>query len=116
MGTAEPLALASDEIGVPSPPLEDFFRLFKDDNDCLEFLWRSRFSTDGQSARCPECGQTRQFQADIDLTAHLRWQCVSCGYYLSPIAGTIFQGSRTPLHVYFDAIGALGEPGRAAPI
>jgi hypothetical protein len=37
---------------------------------------------------------------------------VWCGCFLSPIAGTIFQKSRTPIHVYFDAMGVLGEPGQ----
>jgi hypothetical protein len=101
---------------VPLPPLEEFFTLFRDDNDCLEFLWRSRCSTDGRSAICPECAARREFRADIDETTHLRWRCAACGYYLSPVAGTIFQKSDTPLHVFFDAIGVLGESGRSAPI
>ncbi|HEY5273264.1 MAG TPA: hypothetical protein VIJ34_08530 [Acidimicrobiales bacterium] len=68
------------------------------------------------SEHCTERGQTREFQADVDTTAHLRWRCGSCGYFLSPIAGTILQGSQTLLHLYFDAIGTLGEPGRTGPI
>jgi transposase len=99
-------------VTVPLPPLESFFSLFRDDNDCLEFLWRSRYSSDGTSARCPECGELREFLTGVDKTAHLQWQCTRCNCFLSPIAGTIFQKSQIPLHVYFDAMGALAEPGR----
>jgi len=63
----------------------------------------------------PKCAEAREFPADIE-TAHLRWRCAWCGYCLSPVAGTIFQNSQTPLHVFFDAIGELNESGRSAPI
>jgi transposase len=99
-------------VSVPLPPLEEFFSLFRDDNDCLEFLWRTRVSADGRSALCPECGEAREFRSDGDETTYRQWRCVSCGCFLSPIAGTIFQKSRTPIHVFFDAIGVLSEPGR----
>jgi hypothetical protein len=97
---------------VTLPPLASFFTLFRDDNDCLDYLWRSRFSPDGSSALCPECGEIREFRAEVDTTRLLRWGCASCGCFLSPVAGTIFQKSRIPIHVYFDAIGVLREPGR----
>jgi rubredoxin len=116
MRTEEVATAATPHAGVALPPLEEFFTLFRDDNDCLEFLWRSRCSTDGQSALCPECAETREFRTDLDETARLRWRCEWCGYFLSPVAGTIFQGSQTPLHVFFDAIGVLGDSGRSAPI
>jgi hypothetical protein len=115
MRTEELSTVDAPDASVPLPPLEEFFTLFRDDNDCLEFLWRSRCSTDGQSAICPECAETRVFRTDLDETARLRWHCEWCGYFLSPVAGTIFQGSQTPLHVFFDAIGVLGESGRSAP-
>jgi hypothetical protein len=116
MRTEEVSGLATSDDGLLLPPLEEFFTLFRDDNDCLEFLWRGRFSTDGRSALCSECGEVREFRADVGTTAHLRWRCLSCGYFLSPVAGTIFQKSATPLHIYFDAIGVLGETDRSVPI
>ena len=113
MRTAKRPAATGPGVSVPLPPLEEFFARFRDDNDCLEFLWRSRLSTDGKSPLCPECGEAREFRTEVDKSAHLQWQCVWCGCFLSPIAGTIFQKSRTPIHVYFDAMGVLGEPGRS---
>jgi hypothetical protein len=110
--TFERPAGARLDVSVPLPPLESFFSLFRDDNDCLEFLWRSRHSSDGTSALCPECGDLREFRVGVDKTAHLQWQCAWCGCFLSPIAGTIFQKSQIPLHLYFDAMGTLAEPGR----
>jgi hypothetical protein len=116
MRTEESCPVGTSGSGVPLPPLEEFFTLFRDDNDCLEFLWRSRCSPDGRFARCPECADTREFRADLDETAHLRWHCAWCGYFLSPVAGTILQKSETPLHIFFDAIGVFGESGRSAPV
>jgi hypothetical protein len=110
--TSERPAAVNSGASVPLPPLETFFSRFRDDNDCLEYLWRARCSIDGTTAMCPECGDTREFRAGVDTTAHLQWQCVWCGCFLSPLAGTLFQKTRIPLHVYFDAMGVLAEPGR----
>ena len=35
----------------------DFMRELPDDDACLEYLWRSRYSEDGKYADCPKCGR-----------------------------------------------------------
>ncbi len=35
--------------------LMEFMREFPDDNACLEWLWRTRHSSDGETAHCPKC-------------------------------------------------------------
>ena len=41
--------------------LMEFMRDFPDDAACLEWLWRTRCSEDGEHAYCPKCQQTRAF-------------------------------------------------------
>ena len=54
--------------------LMEFMRDFPDDAACLDWLWRTRYSTDGEHAECPKCGEmTLIFQEGCD-------SCLSCGY------------------------------------
>jgi len=79
----------------------EFIREFPDDAACLEWLWRNRFSDDGEHAECPNCERTRKFHKVKDRPA---WDCDSCGYHLHPAAGTIFHKSSTSLHLWFYAM------------
>jgi transposase len=81
--------------------LMEFFREFPDDAACLEWLWRNRFSEDGERAECPKCERVRKFHKVRDRPA---WDCDSCGYHLHPTAGTIFHKSSTSLHLWFYAM------------
>lgn len=40
----------------------EFMQEFPNDAACLEHLWRSRYSEDGEHAECPKCGQVRRFK------------------------------------------------------
>jgi hypothetical protein len=42
--------------------LMEFMREFPDDDACLEWLWRNRFSPDGETAHCPKCKTGRGFK------------------------------------------------------
>lgn len=37
-------------------------REYPDDNACLEWLWRTRFASDGETAHCPKCERLRTFK------------------------------------------------------
>jgi transposase len=87
----------------------EFMREFPNDEACLEYLWRSRYAADGESAHCPRCGQVRKFHryhSPGKATSRVRqvWSCTSCSMQLSPTAGTIFHKSSTSLHLWFYAI------------
>ncbi|HEY5295648.1 MAG TPA: IS1595 family transposase [Gaiellaceae bacterium] len=75
-------------------------REFPDDNACLEHLWRTRCSPDGENAYCPNCGQVRKFHRYKGQA----WTCTSCTRKVSPTAGTIFHKSSTSLHLWFYAM------------
>jgi transposase len=84
--------------------LMEFMAEFPDDAACLDWLWRNRYSSDGQHAHCPKCGIVRSFKRY--QTAHQRqsWTCTGCGYHVQPTAGTIFHKSSTSLHLWFYAM------------
>jgi len=52
----KPIRAASSESGYT---LIEFMREFPDDAACLEWLWRTRHSADGETAYCPKCERPR---------------------------------------------------------
>lgn len=77
--------------------LPEFLDRFPDDIHCAKYLaglrWRNGFS-------CRSCGH-----ADAWLTdpPRMRWMCSACEHQTSITAGTIFEGTRIPLTLWFHA-------------
>src|SRR5437764_15395548 len=88
----------------PSCSFRDFMRDFPADNACLEYLWRTRHSADGETAHCPKCGQDRTFKRYKTAQRRQSWTCTACGHHVHPTAGTIFHKSSTSLHLRFYAM------------
>ena len=86
------------------PSLTQFVREFPDDEACLRWLWRNRYSPDGEHAPCPKCERKRAFRRYATSQPRRCWTCVACGYRLYPTAGTIFHKSSTSLYVWFYAM------------
>ena len=84
--------------------LMEFMREFPDDAACLEHLWRTRWSPDGEHADCPKCEQERVFKRYATKQGRQSWTCTGCGHHVHPTAGTIFQGSSTSLHLWYYAM------------
>jgi len=82
----------------------EFMREFPDDDACLEWLWRNRYSPDGEFAYCPRCETARRFRRYTGTRQRQVWTCTSCTQQLSPTAGTIFHKSSTSLHLWFYAM------------
>ena len=40
----------------------EFQREFPNDAACLAYLWRTRYSPDGEHAHCPKCDRERRFK------------------------------------------------------
>lgn len=66
------------------------------ENDCAEYIRRLRWP-DG--FRCPICSHGQAWQ-----TARGLFHCAVCGRQISVTAGTLFDGTRKPLRVWFQAI------------
>lgn len=82
----------------------EFVQTFKDDDACLEWLWRNRYSEDGKHAHCRKCDQVREFKKYATKQQRQSWTCTACGQHVHPTAGTIFEGSSTALHLWFYAM------------
>jgi len=84
--------------------LMEFRREFADDDACLQWLWRARYSADGVNAECPKCDEMRPFERYETKQRRQSWTCTACGFHLHPTAGTIFHKSSTSLHLWFYAM------------
>lgn len=82
----------------------EFLRDFPDDAACLEHLWRTRYSRDGEHAHCPKCGSERVFRRYVTKQGRQSWTCTGCGHHVHPTAGTIFAKSSTSLRLWFHAM------------
>src|SRR5436305_1232189 len=84
--------------------LMEFMDEFPDDAACLEHLWRTRYSPDGEHATCPKCDRERVFKRYRTKQGRQSWTCTGCGHHVHPTAGTIFHKSSTSLHLWFYAM------------
>ncbi|MGH2973774.1 MAG: IS1595 family transposase [Solirubrobacterales bacterium] len=82
----------------------EFLREFPDDAACLEHLWRTRHSSDGEHAHCPRCDGEKVFKRYATKQQRQSWTCTACGHHLHPTAGTIFHRSSTSLRLWFHAM------------
>jgi transposase len=96
----EPIRAASSDSRYS---LMEFMREFPDDATCLEWLWRNRYSHDGEHAQCPKCEEVRTFKRYTTAQRRQSWTCTACGEHLHPTAGTIYHKSSTSLHLWFYA-------------
>ncbi len=84
--------------------LMEFMHEFPDDATCLEWLWRNRYSPDGEHAHCPKCETERPYKRYETSQQRQSWTCTACGHHLHPTAGTVFEKSSTSLHLWFYAM------------
>jgi transposase-like protein len=82
----------------------EFLAEFPDDAACLEHLWRTRFSPDGEHAHCPRCDAEKVFKRYVTKQGRQSWTCTACGLHVHPTAGTIFAKSSTSLRLWFHAM------------
>jgi AcrR family transcriptional regulator/transposase-like protein len=65
-----------------------------DDDACLDWLWRRRYSRNGHDAECPQCERSRRFHR---IRSRRSYACDHCGFQYFPTADTPFGRSSTPL-------------------
>jgi len=76
--------------------LEEFEKEFNTEEQCLNYLFKLRWEN---GYRCPRCENEKARQV-----RGVKYECLSCGYQTSVIAGTIFQDTHKPLTLWFRAI------------
>ncbi|MFC5703674.1 transposase [Cohnella faecalis] len=79
--------------------------LFNDEQECVKLLFASKWP-DG--FRCPSCAH--RFAYVITTRRMPLYECKACRTQTSLQKGTILEGSRTPLRVWFQAIFLLSRP------
>jgi transposase-like protein len=72
---------------------EQFITRFATEQDCYDYIMRLRWP---QGFVCPCCRSDRFWQTKRSLLV-----CIECGHQTSITAGTIFQGTRKPLRLWF---------------
>jgi transposase len=78
--------------------VQDFFKMFADDDACLAHLFNVRF---GDLKACPKCAKETKFHKLAKMPAYA---CQWCGHHLHPMKGTPFEASHTPLQKWFYAM------------
>jgi transposase len=79
--------------------MRDFNAQFPDDAACLAFLMDQKYPSG--LVPCEKCGADRKHHRLANRPAY---SCDGCGSHTYPMAGTIFQDSRTPLKTWFYAM------------
>lgn len=74
----------------------EFEQRFASEEACREYIFQLRWP---EGFRCPRCNHEKAW-----LTSRKLYHCGRCGYETSITAGTIFQDTRQPLHVWFRLI------------
>lgn len=92
-------------MGIERLSFSDFCRMYDSEHACADALFRARWP-DG--FRCPLCGHSRSYR--ISTRRLPLYECASCGHQTSVIAGTVMEGSSTPLTRWFQAIFLLSQP------
>lgn len=90
---------------VDDPSFESFCRRFHSEQTCAEALFHARWP-DG--FRCPSCSHNRYYT--ISTRRLPLYECASCRRQTSVIAGTVLEGSATPLTRWFQALFLLSQP------
>jgi transposase-like protein len=84
--------------------IEQFRNEFPSDDVCLNFLKEQRWP--GGITHCDKCGTERKHHRVKGRTAYA---CDRCGNHIYPLAGTIFEKSTTPLHIWFEAMYRMAQ-------
>lgn len=78
--------------------ITQFFKLYPDEETCLEHLFNTRF---GQGSVCSKCRRSSKWHR---IKAERAYSCQWCGHHIHPTVGTPFEQTRTPLQYWFYAI------------
>lgn len=88
--------------------MQEFEEKFASGKSCIDYLFRLRWP---EGFRCPRCGFERYWAMNRGL-----YRCASCDLQTSITAGTIFQDTRKPLKLWFQAMWYITnqKPGVSA--
>ena len=82
----------------------DFETEFPNDDACLDYIMEERLP--GKIVQCEKCGVERKHYR---IAGRKVYSCDHCATHISPLAGTIFEKSSTPLRTWFHAMFQMGS-------
>ena len=83
--------------------IQDFNRLFPDDNVCLEWL-KNHIHPEGIF-----CNTCQKITKHHRITTRRSYACDWCGHHVHPTAGTIYHKSTTSLRSWFYAVFLMAQ-------
>ena len=78
---------------------------FPDHESCINYLEDTRW---GKHPKCPYC-QSKKVARKHEGDKIGRWNCHNCKSSFNVLAGTLFQGTKIPLHKWFMAITLIAN-------
>lgn len=75
---------------------EEFIERFKSEDDCFNYIAKLRWP---EGFVCPQCQCNKAWKTSKNL-----FHCSNCGHETSITAGTVFQGTRKPLRLWFNVM------------
>ena len=78
--------------------IKEFFEKYPNDDACLDHIMMVRY---GKANHCDKCDKDTKYSR---VSSQRAYACQWCGHHLYPCVGTPFEGSRTPLQLWFYAI------------
>jgi len=75
---------------------QELLEWFHREEDCWEYLYRLRWP---EGFLCPKCNHNKAWRKRRNL-----FECASCHHETSITSGTVFQGTRKPLRLWFNVI------------
>lgn len=79
--------------------LSEFIQAYGTEEKCLAALELARWP---EGFRCPRCGESENFGVIHD-NRRKRYQCNQCRHQTTATAGTIFDSTKLPLSIWFQA-------------
>ncbi|WP_199617560.1 transposase [Paenibacillus alkalitolerans] len=84
---------------------ESAIHKFLSEEDCVAYFYRMKWP---EGFHCPRCGHARAYT--INTRRLPLYECHSCRHQTSLTAGTVMEGSRTPLHKWAVTLQLLSQP------
>ncbi|MBX9733349.1 MAG: IS1595 family transposase, partial [Chitinophagaceae bacterium] len=87
------------DFNLPRLTINDFLSRYPNDDICLQEIFNARYS---QLKTCPSCN--REFPKFYRVKKRKCYECSKCGHQIYPLAGTVIEGTGTPLMKWFYAM------------
>ncbi len=83
------------------------------ESELLQWLWCQLYSADGTGSVCVKCGEVRRFHP---VRGRRAFACDHCGTHVHPTKGTLLEGSKLRLVVWFRAVWLIVGSGGSVSV